>query len=122
MASNVHWEETLSVCEDFLERLEAFIGFPDQRSDDVFARFQFAITPSLSVQWVVKHDLFEGIVAQLSLIDQELGRFLAGDDRRVPQASAVLGTYALNTPEGRYQLTVAVDRTKKITGGAEGRT
>lgn len=97
----------LTLPTSFLSQLDAFIRFPDQRSGDVFYRRDIPASPHLSLQWVVRHDIFEGTVAQLSLIDDEAGRYLAGEDRPLKEAGDVWGSYTVRTGEAEYRLEVA---------------
>lgn len=96
----------LTLPKSFLTQLDAFIRFPDQRSGDVLYRRDIPASSRLSLQWVVRHDIFEGTVAQLSLIDDEAGRFLAGQDRPLKEAGDVWGSYVVRTGDDEYQVEV----------------
>jgi hypothetical protein len=102
-ATRVH---RLTLPTSFLAQLDAFIRFPDQRPGDILYRQDIQASSRLSLQWVVRHDIFEGTVAQLSLIDDEAGRYLAGEDRPLKEAGDVWGSYAVRTGEEEYRVDV----------------
>ncbi|MBX5466416.1 MAG: hypothetical protein K6U14_02825 [Firmicutes bacterium] len=100
------WESEWVAPPEFQTALETFIRHPDQRQQDVYHHLRYVLDDGLALEWVVKHDLFEGAVAQWSLFDLHRGQYLAGVDRPLPAADAVWGTYQLTHAGRTYRLRV----------------
>ncbi|MCY0909197.1 MAG: hypothetical protein C7B44_14745 [Sulfobacillus thermosulfidooxidans] len=100
------WEETLIVDPHQLERLRIFITQPDSRTHDVFAEQTFTINDTIALNWLVKHDLFEGVMMQVSLLDTADYRHLGGDDIIVSNPEDIFGDYRVRWRHAEYLLHV----------------
>jgi len=98
--------ETYSVSADFLERLNTFITAPDSRQQDVFSRHIMALDDTLQFEWIIKHDLFEGVVSQLHLFNPVTWHLVVGTQRPISEPEQIFGTYDVWFNGQHYQLTV----------------
>jgi hypothetical protein len=100
------WETTWAVGPDTLNALDQFIMHPDTRTSDIFLQKNFPIRPGLQLEWLIKHDLFEGVVLHASLMDTEEYRLLGQQDRHLRQASDALGDIVIDWRQQRFVLHV----------------
>ncbi|MGC8487210.1 MAG: hypothetical protein ACP5QO_03170 [Clostridia bacterium] len=98
------WKTTLRLPADFLERLERFIRDPSSREADVFFEQRFDVGDDRSLTVTVKHDIYEGVVMHLTLLDEDAYRFLAGHELELPEAQALPGDYEVRLGSRRYRL------------------
>jgi hypothetical protein len=104
MADHGTREIAITLPEGLLAALDTYIERPELRRDDVFWRHQVAVGPDRAIHVVVKHDLFEGVVVNVDVMDQEAYRQLGGVQRALARASDLTGAYAVETPEGRFRV------------------
>lgn len=101
---SIVWEDTFITPPEFVQALAAFMADPDSRTCDIFTEKSFAVAPDLALHWVVKHDLFEGTIMHLSLMDTEAYRYLAGLDRPLQQPEDLYGDYDVLWSRQAYRL------------------
>lgn len=100
------WHGVLPLTQKRLQDLETFIREPDTRQHDIFDHGTLIIGSPLSLDWIIKHDLYEGVVMHFSLMDTASARFLAGNEAALSQAQDVLATFAIHYQGNAYILTV----------------
>lgn len=88
--SHTHFLATVTFTESELEALDRFISEPDTRTGDIFRGDTVELSDQYHLDWIIKHDLFEGVVMQVSLMDTEAYRFLAGTSRPVTHSEDIL--------------------------------
>ncbi len=84
---------SLSFTDTDLRALDQFISQPDTRSKDVFSGNTITVSDTHHLEWLIKHDLFEGVVMQVSLMDREEGHFLAGMGQPLATAEDILDDF-----------------------------
>ncbi len=99
-------EKTLTVDADLLLGLHDFITQPDTRLADVFAEQNFPVSATVTLNWLIKHDLFEGVVMHVSLIDMEAYRHLGGQEVSISAPEDIYGDYRVSWEETDYILRV----------------
>ncbi len=99
-------EKTLTVDADLLLGLHDFITQPDTRLADVFAEQNFQVSPTVTLNWLIKHDLFEGVVMHVSLIDMEAYQHLGGQEVSISAPEDIYGDYRVSLEETDYILRV----------------
>lgn len=72
------WNGTITLSKSQLPSLDSFIHHPDARQSDIFAQGELAVDEKVKIDWIIKHDLFEGVVLHVSLMAEEGSSFLAG--------------------------------------------
>lgn len=97
-------EKTLTVDADLLLGLHDFITQPDTRLADVFAEQNFPVSATVTLNWLIKHDLFEGVVMHMSLIDMEAYRHLGGQEVSISAPEDIYGDYRVSWAETDYIL------------------
>lgn len=112
MASRASWEETIRLSPDFLDKLDGFIHEPGSRKAAVFWRREIAVDEPRQLELIIKHDLFEGVVLTVNLMDQDAYQFLGGDVRPLAVAKDVLGDLEIVRDGAVYRVTLT-------EGGAE---
>lgn len=105
MAGQASWEETITVSRQFLNELRSFIHEPGGRQQDVFWRREVDVDKPRQIQLIIKHDLFEGVVLTLNLMDTEEYRFLGGDVRALAVAEDILGDIEVARDGAIYRVT-----------------
>lgn len=100
------WTGTIDFNESKTRALEAFIREPDTRHGDVFDQGTFGQDDAIRVDWVIKHDLFEGVVIHFSLMSGDGNTFLGGDGAALLTAQDVFNTYRIPYQGRRYAITV----------------
>ncbi|MCL5967160.1 MAG: hypothetical protein M1516_00685 [Firmicutes bacterium] len=98
------WEETLRLPEGLSGGLERFIRDPSTREADVFFEQTFDVGDGRSFTVTVKHDLYEGVVMNLTLLDEEAYQFLAGHEAHLGGAGDLPGEYEVRYGQARYRL------------------
>lgn len=88
--SHTHFLATITFTEDDLKSLDRFISEPDTRTGDIFRGDTVELSDQYHLDWLVKHDLFEGVVLQVSLMDTEAYRFLAGTSLALAHSENIL--------------------------------
>ncbi len=101
------WNGSLTLGTEQMAALDAFIHQPDTRKGDIFAQGTLPVNPGLAVDWIIKHDLFEGVVIHFSLMAQDGTVFLAGADASLSQAADLRESYVLEHEDARYHVTIA---------------
>ncbi|PSR25213.1 hypothetical protein SAMN00768000_3176 [Sulfobacillus thermosulfidooxidans DSM 9293] len=99
-------DNQISITPDMLSQLEVFITQPDRRTSDIFAERNFPLDHHLNLHWIIRHDIFEGVVMHLSLIDTEEYRHIAGFDKSITTAHDIEGEYVLQNSSALYRLHV----------------
>lgn len=98
------WTKTVVLPEGLLTDLETFIHHPETRQKDVLWEQNLDVEPNLFLNVTVKHDIFEGTVINLSLVEPQAYRYLAGESRSLGRAQDVLGDYDVVWNESTYRL------------------
>ncbi len=106
MAEGRNWEETLTVSADLLHDLENFISHPSSRQQDVLVERDLKIDDTHNLNWLIKHDLFEGVVLHLTLMDTDAYRFLAGYEMALAKPEDVFGDFEVAWQGSHYHLHV----------------
>ena len=104
LASASLWEESIQLPSGFLSDLETFITRQETRKADVFWQHELMVGPGLTLQIIVKHDLFEGVVLHLTLLDTEAYRFVAGHDVSIKNAEQALGSFEVVHQGATYRI------------------
>lgn len=91
--SGTHILATVVFTEPELGALDQFITEPDTRTGDIFRTDTLQVSEAYYLDWLIKHDLFEGVVMQVSLMDSEEHRFLAGTDRPLTESQDILDDF-----------------------------
>lgn len=91
--SQSHFLATVIVTDSELQALDQFITEPDTRRGDIFRGETLPISDAYYLDWLIKHDLFEGVVVQVSLMDNETHSFLAGTGRSLSQSQDILDDF-----------------------------
>jgi hypothetical protein len=100
------WSGTLTFTPEQQQALEAFIREPDTRRDDVFARGSLETDGQARLDWIIKHDIFEGVVVHFSLMTPDGGSFLAGVEQSLSHASELFQTYDVRHRGRQYSVHV----------------
>ncbi len=103
-------EHVTSLSPTRRDELKNFITRPDTRQNDVFIEQNFAVGPQLDLNWIVKHDIFEGVIMHISLIDTELYRHLAGIDKMISEEDDILGEYIIRNQSNTYRLVITLQQ------------
>lgn len=98
------WEKTIRFPDEFPARLERFIRDPSSREQDVFFEETFDVGNDRSLTVTVKHDLYEGVVLHLTLLDEEAYRFLSGAEAHLTEAADLPGAYDVRHESRRYHI------------------
>ncbi len=106
VSTEYKWEQTLSVSPDLLRNLEDFISHPSTRQQDIFAEQNFPVDSHHHLHWLIKHDLFEGVVLHLTLLDTEAYQFLAGYELALAKPEDALGDFEVSWQGDKYRLHV----------------
>ena len=106
MSTEYKWEQTLTVSADIMRNLEDFISHPSTRQQDIFAEQNFPIDSHHHLHWLIKHDLFEGVVLHLTLLDTEAYKFLAGYELALAKPEDALGDFDVSWRGDTYRLHV----------------
>lgn len=96
---------TITLAAPQLEALEAFIHEPDTRQSDIYEQGRLTVGDDVSVDWIIKHDLFEGVVLHISLMGENGTRFLAGEGAALSRAEDALKTFSLSFEDQTYRVT-----------------
>ncbi|PSR22642.1 MAG: hypothetical protein C7B45_06205 [Sulfobacillus acidophilus] len=100
------WTGTLTFTPEQQQALEAFIREPDTRRDDVFAHGSLETGSPARLDWIIKHDIFEGVVVHFSLMTPDGGSFLAGVEQSLSHAPDLFQTYDIRYQGRQYSVTV----------------
>ena len=100
------WNGEISFELEQMAALEAFIHEPDTRRSDIFAQGVLGIKGDRALFWIIKHDLFEGVVLNLSLMTQDASLFLEGMGTSLSQARDLSHSYTIEHDEQQYQLII----------------
>lgn len=103
------WSGTLMMQKNQVEALDAFIHEPDTRQSDIFGQGTLDAGEGQPLDWIIKHDIFEGVVLHLSLMAEGHTSFLAGHEEPLSRASDLFQTYALEHDGKTYALTIKTD-------------
>ncbi|MCY0899626.1 MAG: hypothetical protein OWU33_11960 [Firmicutes bacterium] len=106
MSHPSQWKETLTFSSDDLQSLEVFIHEPDTRRSDIFREGTLAEHDGVRIDWVIKHDLFEGVVVHFSALNADGTIFYGGDQATLRDARDLIGTYHIRHGESTYDITV----------------
>jgi len=101
-----NWNGTIEIPAYQVKNLESFIHEPYTRTGDIFDQGQLDVTADLTVDWIIKHDLYEGVVVHLSLMEKEAIRFLVGAEATLSLASDLLTTFTLEHGGNSYTINV----------------
>ncbi len=104
------WNGSLRLTADSIEALDSFIHHPDMRKGDIFQQGVLEVNDHEHIDWIIKHDLFEGVVMHLSLMGDDGTRFLAGDGMVLQEAEDALRTFAVEHNGTAYHVSVTEDR------------
>lgn len=104
------WNGSLRLTADTLKALDSFIHHPDMRTGDIFQQGALDVDKHVHIDWIIKHDLFEGVVMHLSLMGDDGTRFLAGDGSILTEAHDALRTFTLEHGGTAYHVSVTEDR------------
>jgi hypothetical protein len=99
------FEGTIALTAAQVRDLDAFIHEPDTRQGDVFDHGSMAVDQHLNLDWIIKHDLFEGVVLQISLMTEDGTRFLAGEGRSLNHVDDALQPVSLRHDNRSYRAT-----------------
>lgn len=102
----MEWHKTLTFSPDRIRALEAFIKEPDTRQSDIFDSGTFPIDDATRLDWIIKHDLFEGVVLHLSLMSGDGTQFLAGYEVPLSEVHELLTTHPIEHGQSHYQLII----------------
>ena len=64
----------------------------------------FDVGERRSLTVTVKHDIYEGVMMNLTLLDEEAYRFLAGRESHLNEAGDLPGEYEVRFGEAHYRL------------------
>ncbi len=103
---SISHEHVARLSPSTLEQLENFITRPDTRQSDIFIEKYFPLAPPLVLNWIVKHDIFEGVIMHLSLIDTDLYRHITGTDKTIGEARDIFGEYIVHNDTDTYRLDI----------------
>jgi hypothetical protein len=97
------WRETIQCSAEWLSRLDQYIRDPAR--PQVFYARSFEPSSGRRVDVVIKHDLFEGVVLNVTLLEDQGQRFLGGTNRTLDQARDILGTDTVSTHDAQFSVT-----------------
>lgn len=100
------WNGTITLSAESIGHLSTFMHQPDTRQSDIFDQGSLEATPGRRIDWIIKHDLFEGVVFQLSLMNQDGTMFLAGSGSILQEPADILGTHMIEHSDGTYHVNV----------------
>lgn len=100
------WNGTITLSTESIGHLSTFMHQPDTRHSDIFDQGSLEATPDHRIDWIIKHDLFEGVVFQLSLMNQDGTMFLAGSGSVLQEPADILGTHTIEHRDSTYHLHV----------------
>ncbi|MCY0878087.1 MAG: hypothetical protein OWU84_03985 [Firmicutes bacterium] len=100
------WTDTLSFSPADLQALDVFIHQPSTRQSDIFAEGTVARHDGVRIDWVIKHDLFEGVVVHFSALNEDGTVFYGGDQATLREARDLLNTYHIQHGDHLYEVTV----------------
>lgn len=92
--------------EDFFPRLDMFIQHPETRTPPIFWQETVSLTPEATLHAVIKHDLYEGVVLSLTLMEPTAFRYLAGSEKTLRDSHDALGDYELSWSGGTVRLSL----------------
>lgn len=101
------WKGTLTLTASRIAALDDFIHQPDTRTGDVFNQGVLEVGGDTVVDWIIKHDLFEGVVVHFSLMAEDGTRFVAGAEGSLSRAGDLLGEHVIEHEGKRYRITVS---------------
>ncbi len=100
------WSGTLTFDDSKLVELETYIHEPYSRSGDIFDQGTLNTGKGPQLDWVIKHDLFQGVILHLNLMTEDNSAFLAGQEEQLSKARDLLNTYTLKHDGRTYQITI----------------
>lgn len=100
-----NWKGKLPFNAEQLGSLDAFIHEPDTRQGDIFRQGSIDVDKSLKIDWIIKHDLFEGVVVHFSLMASDGSAFLSGEEKTLATAEDLFGDYAIEHDGRRFTVT-----------------
>lgn len=92
--------------DDALQALDRFIHQPESREQDVFLSETYEVGDTRVLEWVIRHDIFEGVLSNLNLVDQEAYRHLEGTTSPIERAEDAIQTFSLTYDGKTYALKV----------------
>lgn len=101
--SNV-WEKTVPLTSEKMQQLARFITQPDTRQHDILMEETYEVNASRSLQWLIKHDLFEGVGLYLTLMDPDTMKFLAGTQAALANPEDLAGDYEIGFEGETYRV------------------
>lgn len=100
------WNGTLKFSPEQVTALEAFIREPDTRTTDIFDHGTLPVDEATHIDWIIKHDLFEGVVIHLSLMAADGTRYLAGTEAILAETADVFQTLTIDHEGRLYSVTI----------------
>jgi len=101
------WSRTISFTDEDCHALDAFIHEPHTRQSDIFKSDTLPVEHNgHTIEWIIKHDLFEGVVAHVSLLADSGTRYVAGDGLVLSQAADAFHTFTLHDGDTQYTVTI----------------
>lgn len=101
------WHGTLKVSHQHLDALDTFIHEPDTRQGDIFDQGTLTVDRHQQIDWIIKHDLYEGVVVHFSLMKRDAVEFLKGTEKTLRQASDLMQQYTLEHDDRAYEIMVS---------------
>lgn len=100
------WSGTLTLQPEQVDALEAFIREPDTRGSDIFDQGSLDHDGDVRVDWIIKHDLYEGVVAHWSLMSADGNTFLCGAEKSLREARDLFDRFTLSHDGRDYEISV----------------
>ena len=102
-----NWTGTVTLTAEQLESLDRFIHEPYTRVSDIFQRGRLEVDSHFAVDWIIKHDLFEGVVAHFSLMSHDGSTFFVGTEQTLSRVDDWFQDYAIEHDNRRYMITTS---------------
>ncbi len=100
------FEETLTLTATMLKDIDTFITQPESRQADLLVERNFPVEDHIVLNWLIKHDLFEGVVMHLTLLNTDLYENLGTADAALSAAEEVFGEFSISWKGAQYILHV----------------
>ena len=100
------WSGTLTLQPEQVNALESFIREPDTRQSDIFDQGSLGQDGSVRVDWIIKHDLYEGVVVHFSLMSADGTQFLSGAEKSLREAQDLFERFTLTHDNHDYDISV----------------
>lgn len=100
------WSGTLTLRPEQVDALEAFIRESDTRESDIFDHGSLGEHGDVRIDWIIKHDLFEGVVVHWSLMSADGTTFLGGAEKSLQEANDLFDRFTLSHDGHDYDISV----------------